>query len=573
MAEVESDGTDRPISPSSPQIEALRNTLRELAAHADATQLSELADLNLTSPTEDTVSSQDLCFSGTTVDTSISSRSSSGSSDHFFSSPLGFLQAALPDVHISVLKKALKEAEKGGREVDMWDTVGSILSAESIRELEERGLDALDEEDGVFREEDIQWEVVSPKTRKTHRPTASNKQKHSRATKITLIDVRQQNHAQLAKSASTTKTPLPDPWIQVSSIATHIATYLAPHPPSFFSSYLHSPNYETPYHALCAALEYLSESDISRSPDEDSAMLFNLLDILFPQYEPLDSEQRSRLVHETELCIRATNGRGDDVLDIVKLLRELDSDASSGKWELGIYHLPPQKPPPPPIITAGSYSKRSSQTPVSPGTKIRPQLLSPTSPSARMPHDAKLDPYQWQTVPIRHIPDNSPHPLAQNIPAYAHITASGHKLRGSGNGFGKGGKGDVGELSSFQGRIREHRRKQEEYLRQAAKMWQRGDKKSRGGEIAFYYAEKVGHVIILLVKLFVDRLREAREFQELAKQEALENARIMVHAKRFGGAPFMCTHDLLRVLSLLCVGLRLENMMRLISTGRQCLRR
>jgi hypothetical protein len=27
-------------------------------------------------------------------------------------------------------------------------------------------------------------------------------------------------------------------------------------------------------------------------------------------------------------------------------------------------------------------------------------------------------------------------------------------------------------------------------------MWQRGDKKSRGGEIAFYYAEKVGYAII-----------------------------------------------------------------------------
>ncbi|EKM82015.1 hypothetical protein AGABI1DRAFT_70625 [Agaricus bisporus var. burnettii JB137-S8] len=509
FAEIETENAQKSLTVSSPEIVALRHTLRELATHADAAQLTELADLSLTSPTEDTASSQDAGLGAFTADTSFSSQSSSGSSDYSFSSPLGFLQAALPDAPLHALKKALAHAEKDGKDLDlvMWDLVATILSMESIRELEERGLDALDEQDGVFREEDVQWEVATPRTRKTHTPTSPVKRKQGRGTKITLIDIRQQNHGK-PESKATSKPPLPDLWTLASSIATLIATFLPPHSPSFFLSYLHSPKYETPYHALCSALEDLSEP--SRSLDEDSKMLLTLLDVLFPQYEPLDSEQRSRLVHETQLAIRATRGRGNDVFDIVKLLRELDSDFSSGKWELGIYHLPPQRPPPSPIITTGS---KLSSPPLSPLATLKPpsQLVPLVSPRLKK---IKPDPYQWQTVPARPVPDDSPHPLAQSIPAYAHTTVDGRKIKGGGNEYGKGGKDDVGEMPLTRSRIQRHRLKQEEYLKQAAKMWQRGDKKSRGGEIAFYYAEK------------------AREFQALAKQEALENARIMVYAKK-----------------------------------------
>ena len=89
----------------------------------------------------------------------------------------------------------------------------------------------------------------------------------------------------------------------------------------------------------------------------------------------------------------------------------------------------------------------------------------------------------------------------------------------------------MGELTSRQ-RIAEHQRRRKEYLEQAAKVWQGRDKKSRGGEIAYYYAEKVngwrfcGSNEGSLIQL------QAREFQELAKQEALENARNMVLQKR-----------------------------------------
>ncbi|KAJ3571043.1 hypothetical protein NP233_g4013 [Leucocoprinus birnbaumii] len=515
LAEIEPSVGGQSLSPDALQVDKLRLTLQELAAHAEEVQLSEFAELNLTSPTEDTVSSRDLAPSRTTANTSVSSGSSS-SSEHSFSSPLGFLQASLPDVSTHRLKKALQEIERKGRELDMWDLVASILSEESIRELEERGLDALDDDVGKFREEDVEWEVVSPKSKK-HRSIPSTKRKRARgATKITLVDIRQQNHGtpQTRKADAVSKPPLPDLWTQVQSIATNISTYLSPHPPSFFQSYLHSPRYETPYQALLAAIESICTTT-PHGREENPGLLFNLLDILLPEYEPLDSEKRSRLVQETELCIRATNGRGEDVIDLVKILRELDSDASSGKWELGIYHLPPHKPPPSPIIAREAHSKRNSLSLVSPPTTPRISHNSPAlqSPVLNTPKEDKTDPYQWQTVPVRTVHDESPR-LAQSIPAYAR--ASSHRIKGSGNGFGKGGKGDVGELSGSNHKVKEHRRRQEEYLRQAAKMWQRGDKKTRGGEIAFYYAEK------------------AREFQEMAKQEALENARIMVDTKRSG---------------------------------------
>ncbi|KXN87678.1 hypothetical protein AN958_08315, partial [Leucoagaricus sp. SymC.cos] len=501
-------------------VSVLRDTLRELAAHADAAQLSEFADLNLTSHSEDDVSSQDIGFTGTTADTSVSSRSS-GSSEHSFSTPLGFLQASLPDVPTNRLKKALQGADKSGRELDMWDLVADILSEESIRELEERGLDALSDDYGTFKEDDVEWEVILPKSKRSPRPPHPTKRKRAQTTKITLVDIRQQNHGtkQQQKSPSELKLPLPDLWTQVQSIATNIATCLRPHPVSLFLSYLHSPKYQSPYQAICAALESICAAAPPSEPDVEATLLFNLLDILFPEYEPLDSEQRSRLVHETELCICATNGRGEDVIDAVKLLRELNSDASSGKWELGIYHLPPHKPPPSPIIKPGPSGKRKSLIVVSPPStpRLPPPPASPVPPTPRTEH--KPDQNQWQSIPVRRIPDNSPR-LVQSIPAYARAAGSNYKFKGSGNGCGKGGKGDVGELLGSQNKIREHRRKQEDYLKQAAKMWQRGDKKMRGGEVAFYYAEKV------------DWFCEAREFQALAKQEGLENARIVVQSKR-----------------------------------------
>jgi hypothetical protein len=62
------------------------------------------------------------------------------------------------------------------------------------------------------------------------------------------------------------------------------------------------------------------------------------------------------------------------------------------------------------------------------------------------------------------------------------------KVRGSGNGVGKGGKGDVGEL---QRKIGVNMRKRDDMLREASKMWKRGNSKKWGGEVARYFAGRV----------------------------------------------------------------------------------
>jgi len=90
------------------------------------------------------------------------------------------------------------------------------------------------------------------------------------------------------------------------------------------------------------------------------------------------------------------------------------------------------------------------------------------------------------------------------------------KVRGTGNGLGKGGRGDVGELTrpDLRQRMAASLKRRDEMLREASKAWSRGSARTRGGEVALYFAER------------------AREFQELARREALNEARIMVESKR-----------------------------------------
>jgi hypothetical protein len=117
-------------------------------------------------------------------------------------------------------------------------------------------------------------------------------------------------------------------------------------------------------------------------------------------------------------------------------------------------------------------------------------------------------------VPKRHVPDKGSPALAAFIPAYATASGSGGKkkgVKGAGNTFGQGGKGDVGELSPTSGagdpgehssKIKESMQKRNEMLRQATWMWQRGNANNRGGEVAMYFAERVGVVLFFLSLLW-----------------------------------------------------------------------
>jgi len=434
-------------------------------------QLSEVSGLQVASPTDTSTSSSFGAHDDCTMSPSSLTSSTSLSSQDAFSSPFGFLRAALPHVSNETFRSALKDVDM--EELDLWEVVAGILTAEWIREMEERGLEGLDEDDSR-NTPPAEWQIVGKKK------ATLAKRKNKRGNTLTLGDVRQQQqHKQIrpvVRKSNTVPSAAPDPWTQLSSLSFHLATLLPPHPPSFFQSHFHSPDHATPGIALRACLASICKARTNSSPEEHTDTLFILLEILL-EYLTLDQDEHNRLISDIELALQATSGNGDYSLDIVKLLHDLDAD-STGPLEMGVYHTSPAPKPQP-----RQYTLPSSPPPIPPPPQPR---VKPKPPSSSPPKTQNS--FQWQSVPTRQIPHKDPHPHAQHIPAYS---CDGGKGKGAGNTFGQGGKGDVGELGEHERRIRESMRQRDELLRRAAWMWQRGDSGNRGGEVALYFADKV----------------------------------------------------------------------------------
>ncbi|KAJ7065353.1 hypothetical protein C8F01DRAFT_1125341 [Mycena amicta] len=455
---------------TSTHIAELRKNLLLLAEQADYESQSTLDEFDFSC--SDETHSQDFCT--TTTTTSVSESSSS------FNSPLGFLMSTMPHIPEERLRQALEVPDE---EIDMWEIIATLLSEETEKEIRERDLD----EGEMGREA---------------KNTVVRKGKKKAKNKITLSDVRQQQHVRPVQT-----TRFVDPWAQLTSISTHVASLLPPHQPAFFQSYFHSPEHaSTPYNALCAALTAIS------GPEEHTTTLFNLLDLLLPWYEDLDEDGRTRLFSDIELALAAAQGRGEDAFELVKVLRDLDTDAAEGHYEIGVYHSP---------VTSPTTNRRVLTLPDGPApTPPPPPKLSRALTAPASVPTSKPSPFQWQAVAPRRraAPKEVPYPHAMHIPTY-HTDVNGTRVRPrvGGNVDGKGGKGDVGELGDYQRRVGDAVRKRDELLREAARIWQRGkgNKKGRGGEVAMYFAER------------------AREYQEIAKREALDGAREMVQAKRY----------------------------------------
>ncbi|KJA27928.1 hypothetical protein HYPSUDRAFT_62325 [Hypholoma sublateritium FD-334 SS-4] len=498
LAEIESDAGGNQIAPTQSQIDNLHATLNALSLQAEESQLSELSDMHLTSQFDETISSW--TTPENTLDQASGSSGSSSSSTHPFSSPLGFLQAALPEIPTARLNKALRDSEKDGAE--MWDIVAGILTEESIREMEERGLEGLEEDERLSEliYDDDEWETVSGKKK----PSDVAKRK-SRPRKFALADIRQQHqHVQSHHKKYThenVQRPQPavaDPWTQISSLSEHISSLLPPHPPSVFQSFFHSPKYTTSYDALRAALTSLCQN--CEEDGDEHTVIFNILDFVMPQYEVSDDVHRARIVSDVQLAVAVTKGGSDEALQLIDLLRELDSNA-----ELGVYHQPApetwkKEAESPPI---SKVRLPSSPPPIQPPPVHAKGISAPTTRN-------KPSPYQWQAVPQRKAVPRGPHPLAHHIPAYVR-DVNGMKTA---RAYGAKGVKAAADASEFQRRMDETMRKRNEALREASRMWQKGNAKTRGGEVAFYFAER------------------AREFQEVARQEGLNAARAMVHSKR-----------------------------------------
>lgn len=172
-----------------------------------------------------------------------------------------------------------------------------------------------------------------------------------------------------------------------------------------------------------------------------------------------------------------TRGHPDDALELVRMLRDLDSDSTPGRMEMGVYHSP---------VQATSYPP----TPVSPLRYTAHMLAGPPSPPAppdkgkgKAPPESRQQSAEsaWQTV--------------------------GRK----GTRSVKAGQKEVAECYK---RRKEHLQKRNELLHEASKLWRKRNGKSRGGEVAMVLAEK------------------ARVYREQADREALSAARVKVQAKR-----------------------------------------
>lgn len=513
----EGDDTTR----SSNQVETIRDILKVLANQAQEDEC-ELDDIMSTT----SLTTPDLCDSTTTA-------SESSSSQHSFSSPLGFLQEAFSDVPIERLKRLLREecgeALGGDGDIDMERVVEYILNMEHIRDLEERGIDAIECTPSPLLNGD--WEtVVHAKPKPTPKLATPTKKKIKGRT-IKIVDMMQTHHAPssptqtkgMQKEGMTIGAGV-DIWTQVSSLSTHLATLLPPAPPSHFASYFHSPTYATPAHALRAALVALPSTSTNikhkanqKNPvkksnqDAETNTLFALLDLLqaSPTFATLDAEQRNILYADARAALSATQNRPDNALDIVWILRDLEHPAC----QAGVFHLPP----PVSGLNSNSTSARAKlpagPPPVQPPpTSKRKFASSPSSPPTQ-----PQPPESWQNVPIRSL--RTTQPPANPSPA------NKRKLRSAGNVLGKGGKGDIGELpknetggnvsgaphARFARGILQARIQRGELLREAGRAW-RGP---LGGEVALYYAQR------------------AREVTEKAREDALDEARGLVEAKRY----------------------------------------
>jgi len=444
LNDIQGDGRE----PTEEELTNLKKSLTELARDAEFT-----AEFD----SEDVFSTGDSSFN-----LSSATASSDSDSNEPFNSPLGFLQAALPHVSTKKLNQALNEAGDNVAH-DIWDVVHEILSKEKAQELQERGFD-----DESSQTSEASWTPVEPK-----KFNAVKKQKKP-VTKITLSDVRQQQHVEhsvvLQDDAS-------DPWTQLMSLCGHIASFLPPYSSTYFQSYFHRPEYVTPYAAARAAL-----SSISTQEDYSSSLIV-LLEFLLPTF---GNHSYSKLVSDAELCLSAAHGRGEDALELVQVLRDLDSGL-----EIGVQHAPSTPSSPTSATASISFSTVAKEALQSDAARATPTLPTGSGPRKHPPLQQNTG--QWQKVPSRRGPKYNPPPLLPGpVSTYDRDVNGTRVVRGSGNASGKGGKGDVGELQAYKKKIAESTRRRQEMLKEASRMWQRGrNSKTRGGEVALYFAEKV----------------------------------------------------------------------------------
>ena len=456
--------------PTDQQIVQLQNTLSELSANAveDSGDPNDQFNGAFSNTPRSVWSSDDTPeLSSGDVTTSSSDVSNVSNVSNVNFPQFAFLQAAFPHIEPPKLRAAMIAVGGPDGSPDMEDVIEEVLNREYRRECRERGVDVDTLLDG------------RPKSKPRVEYVAPAKKK---GLKVVINDVRQQHHLSSPNGFNAFSSP--DPWAQSMSLSTHLATLIPSCNANHFQSAFHDPQHSSPSKALRHTLQkingrlYPGNDELS---EQETQHLFGMFDALraSPDYETMNVVQRDQLLSDARLALRATGGVPDLAWELISTLLELDRDL-----DVGIYHSIPTTPLSPKFA--------SPTSPTSPIPKSRPSAPQWATSGSNMP--SPISPTSknsdlgggWKYIPER--PRNRSHHLAASIPAYD----PGRKARiRAGNGFGKGAKGDFGELDPMQ-RIAQLHKNRNQMLREASRYWKRGNTGNRGGEVAQYFAERVG---------------------------------------------------------------------------------
>lgn len=460
FADEEEDCKAKNLSkPTDQRIDELHDILSELSANAvedsgDGSDPSPQFNGAFSDPPRSAWSSDD------TPDWSSGDATTSSSEASNLNFPqFAFLQTAFP--HIDTAKLRAVAIALGGPDgsPDMEDVIEEVLNREHRRECQERGIDVDTFLDG---------------RQKNNPRVESASAKRKGGMKLVINDVRQQHHY---SAGSGLGGPSRDPWTRSISLSTHLATLIPSCNPEYFQSAFHNPQHSSP----CMALRYtLQKINDGPSPgngelsEQETQYLFEMFDALraSPVYETMSVGQRDQLLSDARLSLRATNNEPNAAWELISIILDLERDL-----DVGIYHSAPATPLSPTILS-----------PTSPIPKSRPNssqwatsgsiMTSPTSPT---PKSDTLG-GDWNYIPER--PKNEPRYLANSIPAYDPNRKA--RIKGVGRG-----RGDICEHSPMR-RIAELHRNRNKVLREATRYWKGGNAGNRGGEVAQYFAERVG---------------------------------------------------------------------------------
>ncbi|CAG8668686.1 4115_t:CDS:2 [Acaulospora colombiana] len=434
----------------------LRKTLDELAAHAiedNSATITIHSDIAVTNRSEDI----------TEMSSSLSSMNISQSET--IGPPMEFLQAAFPSVSGQTLQEIIRNSPEYNESIDMEAIVEEILSRELKESLQESYMNE-----------------GSPSTQPDSREIALERKKKGRKRKsanvverIVIGDVRHRQVAQAKKHQATEERI--DPWSQLASLAEYLSTILSSSPQTFLSLF-HSPQHATPFQALCAHIDTLQAFQISETDMESKLSL--LFDIL-----AVESDQQQLELEWAQRCLRATEGKILEAIDLYRVLEGLEQSSPIVHQEL----------PSPLDEKLSTTTGRPTKTVLDIRPRAIPHPRSETWYGNEGGAQRRSRTGEWSFSRANRVPT---YHGRQALPAW---TTSGSS---------------VNDVAMHRAVEQEWREKRAEALRKASQHWQRSQN-GYGRQVAAFYAE------------------EAKKYLQQSRGAAIEAARALVIQNRERG--------------------------------------